>query len=224
MPDKLCRTCGGDLIRWSACSECRKTIQKICKSCNVKTIEEHHSHRRHLIPYQIVNSLNTIATVQSHNRHTDQKILKKNHRNKNYRNNILAVACIIAGIIIFGMISMNNLELFSNPKASQIQEISPPTHPIVQSEIQHVMSIHSNTDVKYTYNNCLGVSDGTHLTVTCPTGYGNVYKAVVNIPAELMSQFESNIFNLRDLSIIEHIDSISIQYAKKMYEAKFVNS
>ena len=224
MPDKLCRTCGGDLIKWSACSECRKATQKICKSCNMKTIEEHHSHRRHLIPHQIVNSLNTIATVQSHNRHTNPKTPKKNRHSKNYRNNILVVASIIAGIVIFGMISTSNLELFSSPKASQIQETLPSAHPIAQPEIQHSVIIHSNTDVKYTYNNCLGVSDGMHLTVTCPTGYGNVYKAVVNIPVELMSQFENNVFNLRDLSIIEHLDSISIQYAKKTYEAKFVNS
>ena len=224
MPDKSCRTCGGDLIKWSACSECRKTIQKICKSCNVKTIEEHHSHRRHLIPYQIVNSLSTIATVQSHNRHTNPKAHKKNQHRKNYRNNILVVTSIIAGIVIFGMISTSNLGLFSNPKASQIQETLPAAQPIVQSETQHVAVMLPNTAVKYTYSNCLGVSDGVHLTVTCPTGYGNAYKAVVNIPAELMSQFENNVFNLRDLSIIEHIDSISIQYAKKMYEAKFVNS
>ncbi len=224
MPDKLCRTCGGDLIKWSACLECRKTIQKICKSCNVKTIEEHHSHRRYLIPHQIVNSLSTIAMVQSHNRHANSKNTKKNHHTKNYRNNILIVGCIIAGIIIFGMTSMNNSGVFSNPKASQIQVTSPSTHPIVQSEFQHTVAIYSNTDEKYSYSNCLGVSDGTHLTVTCPNGYGNVYKAVVNIPAELMSQFENNVFNLRDLSIIEHLDSISIQYANKMYEAKFVNS
>src|SRR5574340_570082 len=223
MPDKLCRTCGGDLIKWSACLECRKTIQKICKSCNVKTIEEHHSHHRHLILQQTVNSLSTITTIQSHNRHTNQKTLKKNHYKKNYRNKIL-VACIISGIIIFGMTSASNPELFSNPKASQIQLISPSDHPQIQSDIQHVETQHTNTDVKYTYSNCLGVSDGIHLTVTCPTGYGNAYKAVVNIPAELMSQFENKVFNMRNLSIIEHLDSISIQYAKKMYDAKFVNS
>lgn len=165
-----------------------------------------------------------MTTVQSHNRHTNPKTLKKNHHKNNYRNNMLVVACTIVGIIIFGMTSMNNPELFSSPKASQIQETLPSAHPTIQSEIQHAVAIHSNTDVKYTYNNCLGVSDGMHLTVTCPTGYGNVYKAVVNIPTELMSQFESNVFNLRDLSIIEHIDSISIQYAKKTYEAKFADS
>ena len=224
MPDKLCRTCGGDLIKLFACSECRKITQKICKACDTKTIEEFHSHHIHLVPYQIVNSTSTIATVQSYNSPTNPKTHKKNRYNKNYRNNILVVSGIIAGIIILSMPSTSDLEFFLNPRISQIQVIPPSEIPIVQSEIQHIDTTHSSTDVKYTYSNCLGVSDGMHLTVTCPTEYGNVYKAVVDIPSELMSQFENSVFNLRDLSIIEHIDSISIQYAKKMYEAKFVNS
>ena len=234
MPDKLCRTCGGDLIKWSACSECRKITQKICKTCNVKTIEEIHSHRIHLVPYQIVNSTSTIATVQSYNSPTNSKAPKKNRYSKNYRNNILVVSGIIvgimisgiiAGIMVLGMTSTSHPESFSSPRTSQIQVSPPSDHPsVVQSETQHIDATYSSTDVKYTYSNCLGVSDGMYLTVTCPTEYGNVYKAVVDIPSELMSQFENSVFNLRDLSIIEHIDSISIQYAKKMYEAKFVNS
>lgn len=225
MPDKLCRTCGGDLIKWSACSECRKITQKICKACNIKTVEELHSHCIHLVPYQIVNSTSTIATVQSYNSPTNPKAPKKNRYNRNYRNNILVISGIIAGIIILGMVSTSHPESFSSPRTSQIQVNPSSEHPsVVQSETLHTDTIHSSTDVKYTYSNCLGVSDGMHLTITCPTGYGNVYKAVVDIPAELMSQFENNVFNLRGLSIIEHIDFISIQYAKKMYEAKFVNS
>src|SRR5574340_1608709 len=234
MPDKLCRTCGGDLIKWSACSECRKITQKICKACNIKTIEEFHSHRIHLGLYQTVNSTSTISTVQSYNNPTNSKTPRKNPYNRNYRNNILVISGIIAGIIIsgiiagiiiLGMTSTSHPESFSSPRTSQIQVNPPSQHPsTAQSEIPHIDTTHSNTDVKYTYSNCLGVSDGIHLTVICPTEYGNAYKAVVDIPPELMSQFENNVFNLRGLSIIEHIDSISIQYAKKMYEAKFVNS
>lgn len=225
MPDKLCRTCGGDLIKWSACSECRKITQKICKACNIKTIEEYHSHRIHLAPYQIVNSTSTISTVQSYNNPTNSKAPKKNRYNRNYRNNILVISGMIAGIIFLGMVSTSHQESFSSPRTSQIQMNPPSEHPsVVQSETPHTDTTHSSIDVKYTYSNCLGVSDGMHLTVTCPTEYGNAYKAVVGIPSELMSQFENNVFNLRGLSIIEHIDHISIQYAKKMYEAKFVNS
>ena len=225
MPDKSCRTCGGDLIKWSACAECRKITQKICKICNIKTIEEFHSHHIHLVPYEIVNLTSTIATVQSYNNSTSSKITKRNRYDRKYRNNILVISGIIAGIIILGMTSTSHLELFSSPKTPQIQLTPPLEHQsVVQPETPHTNIQHSNTDIKYTYSNCLGVSDGMHLTVTCPTEYGNTYKAVVKIPADLLSQFENSVFNLRGLSIIEHIDSISIQYAEKMYEAKFVNS
>src|SRR5579864_2461197 len=221
MPDKSCRTCGGDLMKWSACSECRKSIQKICTTCSVKTVEEIHSHRIHLEPYQIVNAKNTIATVQDYY-HSSPHSSKK----KSYRWSILVISSVIAGIIILGISSANYLEFVSSPKPSQNPVITPPDNPgiIQNTKVSHADTSHTSADVKYTYNNCLGVSDGTYLTVTCPTTYGDVYKAVVELPSELMSQFESNIFNLRGISVTEHINSISIQYAEKMYEAKFVNS
>ncbi len=209
-------------MRWSTCSECRKIIQKICTTCSVKTVEEIHSHRIHLEPYQIVNAKNTIATVQDYH-HSSPHSSKK----KRYSGNILFISCIIVGIIILGISSANYLEFVSSPKPSQNPVIIPPENPgIVQNtnKVPQVDTLQTSVDIKYTYNNCLGVSDGTYLTVTCPTTYGDVYKAVVAIPSELMSQFESNIFNLRGISVTEHMNSISIQYAEKMYEAKFVNS
>ncbi len=228
MPNNLCRACGGDLTKWSSCAECRKVTQKICTTCSIKTIEEFHSHHVHLEPYQILNSKNQVATVQSYNDFPDSKDVKKK---KSHRKIALVISCIISGIIILGIIGTNHPESFSDPNPSQIKAITTPESPnIIQKIIKDVNQAPQAktpqiiTDTKYTYNNCLGVSDGTYLTVTCPTTYGNVYKAVVQIPTELVSQFENNIFNLRGLSVTEHMDSISIQYAKKMYEAKFVNS
>ena len=228
MPNSLCRACGGDLTKWSSCSGCRKITQKICTTCNTKTIEEFHSHHIHLEPYQIVNAKNQVATIQSYHDSSNSKVTKKK---KSHGKITLVVSCIIVGIIILGIFGTNHPESFSDPKSSQIKTVTPSESPnIIQKIMQdanqapQAKALHIITDTKYTYNNCLGVSDGTYLTVTCPTTYGNVYKAVVQIPAELMSQFENNIFNLRGLSVTEHVDSISIQYAKKMYEAKFVNS
>lgn len=228
MPNNLCRACGGDLTKWSSCSECRKVTQKICTTCSIKTIEEFHSHHVHLESYQILNSKNQVATVQSYNDFPDSKDVKKK---KSHRKIALVISCIISGIIILCIIGTNHPESFSDPNPSQIKAITTPESPnIIQKIIKDVNQAPQAktpqiiTDTKYTYNNCLGVSDGTYLTVTCPTTYGNVYKAVVQIPTELVSQFENNIFNLRGLSVTEHMDSISIQYAKKMYEAKFVNS
>ena len=227
MPDNLCRACGGDLTKWSSCSECRKVTQKICTTCSVKTIEEFHSHHIHLEPYQIVNAKNQVATIQSYHDFSDSKDTKKK---KSHGKITLAISCIIVGIIILGILGTNHPESFSDPKPSQIKTTTPVSPNIIQKIMQDVNQGPQSkapqiiTNTKYTYNNCLGVSDGTYMTVTCPTSYGNVYKAVVQIPSELMSQFENNIFNLRGLSVTEHTDSISIQYAKKMYDAKFVNS
>lgn len=229
MPDKSCRMCGGDLIKWSACTECRKTVQKICRTCSEKTIVEFHSHHIHLEPYKIVNIQRTVATVQSYDSLTKPKN-PKNPYNKNHRN-ILVISGLIVTIMIFSMLGMSNLESVSSSRSSQIQVIIPSEHsgviePVKETprvDVQHTDTQHSNTNAKYTYNDCLGVSDGTYLTVTCPTEYGSVYKAVVEIPTELISQVENDVFSLRGLAVTEHLDSISIQYAKKVYEAKFVN-
>ncbi|NHI04359.1 hypothetical protein DYY67_1217 [Candidatus Nitrosotalea sp. TS] len=51
MPDKICRTCGEELIGYSQCFECKKPIQHICIKCGKKTIERLHlrcfAHTRH---------------------------------------------------------------------------------------------------------------------------------------------------------------------------------
>lgn len=43
MPDESCRVCGGVLIDYSQCAECKKIISLICKSCHSKTMEQFHS-------------------------------------------------------------------------------------------------------------------------------------------------------------------------------------
>ncbi|MBA4454668.1 MAG: hypothetical protein ACO2Y5_07290 [Nitrosopumilaceae archaeon] len=43
MPDESCRVCGGTLIDFSQCAECKKVISMMCKSCQNKTIEQFHS-------------------------------------------------------------------------------------------------------------------------------------------------------------------------------------
>lgn len=40
MRDEMCRFCGADLITFSICPQCRKTIRRICTKCTRKT-EEH---------------------------------------------------------------------------------------------------------------------------------------------------------------------------------------
>lgn len=33
MPDESCRRCGGSLIDYARCTECRKILLKMCKKC-----------------------------------------------------------------------------------------------------------------------------------------------------------------------------------------------
>jgi len=43
MPDESCRHCGGILIDFSQCAECKKITRLICKSCKNITTEQFHS-------------------------------------------------------------------------------------------------------------------------------------------------------------------------------------
>gem|GEM_PF-1038948 len=42
MPDKICRTCGEELVGYSQCSECKRPIQQICTKCGRRTAERFH--------------------------------------------------------------------------------------------------------------------------------------------------------------------------------------
>ncbi|MHB8601997.1 MAG: hypothetical protein ACYC6W_09580 [Nitrosotalea sp.] len=42
MPDESCRNCGGELVKHLWCSQCRKTVQKICKMCSRETPQQPH--------------------------------------------------------------------------------------------------------------------------------------------------------------------------------------
>jgi len=225
MPDKLCRTCGGDLIKWSTCTECRKVTQRICGTCNLKTLEDLHFHNLSTMPYSILETKNTLATVQSYDDVTVVKKPQKSRRDKNRLSEMLVVSGIVLGIIVLGMSGMTYLAsshnyestdplvIISSSEMPQVSHVAEKTNPL---DVLH------SSDVKPAYGNCLGIANGVDLTVTCPTEYGYVYKAVVEIPAELVSQFDKKVFSLRNISIIEHVDSISIQYEKRMYESKFL--
>lgn len=231
MPDKSCRTCGGELVKWSTCPDCRKITQKICKACSCKTIKEQHLHHIHLEPY-LANKQERLATVQSFSSIQEPKIT----RSKKHTRTTIAISILVAGILVLG-ISITNYAEFSPrfaPTESKPlpQSVTPEPHAITDTpsttiQEKPVQNIQAETiqptSPIFTYNNCLGVSDGVQLTVTCPTQFGIQYKAVVKIPTDLIIQLESDVFKLRELSVTEHSDSISIQYAKKMYEAKFIN-
>lgn len=225
MPDDSCRTCGGELIKWSTCSDCRKITQRLCKKCNLKTVKDFHSHIS-LESYSVLEERSAIATVQSYSNPVNVKKPRKDHHNANPISRILVVSGIVMGMIVLGISGISYLP----PSYVHISTEPKVTFPSIRQDVvqtvketPHVNTLYSDDDVKPTYSNCLGNANGISLTITCPTTYGYVYKAIVNIPSGLIAQFENKVFNLRELSIIEHLDSITIQYEKRTYEAKFVN-
>ena len=225
MPDNSCRTCGGELIKWSTCSDCKKITQRLCRKCNLKTVEDLHSHIS-LESYQIMETRSAIATVQNYSNPVNVKKPRKGHHDANQISRILVVSGIVMGMIVLGISGISYLtpsyiHISTEPKMTS-QSIP---QDVVQTvkETPPVGTLYSSDNVKPTYSNCLGNANGISLTITCPTTYGYVYKAIVDIPSGLISQFENKVFNLRELSIIEHVDSVTIQYAKRTYEAKFVN-
>jgi hypothetical protein len=226
MPDDSCRTCGGELMKWSTCSDCKKITQRLCRKCNLKTVEDFHSHIS-LESYKILETRNTIATVQSYSNLKNAQKPKKDPLNVKQISRILVVSGIVMGIIVLGMSGISYLSPSYVHVSTESKTTSTPiSQNVVQTvkEAPHVNILSSNDNVKPTYSNCLGNANGISLTITCPTTYGYVYKAIVGIPSGLISQFENKVFNLRELSIIEHVNSITIQYEKRNYEAKFVNS
>ena len=42
MPDESCRKCGGLLLEYTVCAECREVTQFVCRICGTKTIERSH--------------------------------------------------------------------------------------------------------------------------------------------------------------------------------------
>lgn len=227
MPDESCRTCGGELIKWSTCSDCRKVTQKICRTCNLKTVEGFHFHHISLESYKILETKSTVATIQSYSNPANVRKHRKNKHEINQTSNILVAFGIVMGVIFLGIGGMSYLDSPHKNIPTETKMIPPPAQQdMVQTvkETYHVNTLQPNEDMKPTYTNCLGNANGVSLTITCPTTYGLVYKAVVDIPSGLISQFENKVFNVRELSIIEHVNSVSIKYETQTYEAKFVNS
>jgi hypothetical protein len=229
MPDESCRACGGELVKYSLCAECRKAIQKICKICSLKTHEHLHLPCLQLESYQIINERNVSMIMKNYTNPEKANTRYKNHKDKNH----LGPALIILGIIgIFITVSgMNYFDLFhiqgDNTQISESSYSSQSQSPTVQKtqpdSIQKTNILSVINDKKATYDNCIGFSNGVSFTITCPTEEGIVYKTIVEIPSELISKFQNNIFNLRNFSITEHLNSILIEFEKKTYVTDRIN-
>lgn len=218
MPDDSCRTCGGELIKHSRCSECRKIIQKMCTMCNLKTHKEFHPKCMKSDLYQISNT-DSITILR--NKNPKANLLSKNNAQ------IMLVSGLVA-VTLFGLIFAYYDDLFlfyNNPKTTENDKKSPSAVIDEKNPLQTTPNQVSNVPTyqfKAQYANCLGISDGNSLTINCPTDYGMTYRAIVEIPNELVSQFESKSFHMRGFSISEHSSGLLIEYKKQTYTSEFI--
>lgn len=224
MPDDSCRSCGGELVKHSRCSECRKIIQKICASCHLKTHKEFHPKCLRLDMYHI-NREDVYVSTQNMIYKTSE--IRRNKK-KNISNNTLIISGVI--VIIVSVLASGNylIPTLSHDQSSKISnnEIQ---YTGSKNQVQYP-SVVSNQNLetiptssfKAQYANCLGTSDGNNLAINCPTDYGVVYKAIVKIPDELLLQFENKVFHMRNFSVLENSNNLLIEYQKQTYVTTFV--
>ena len=211
MPDESCRTCGGSLVNCSLCPSCRKIIQRICNICGFKTEEQIHSRCLYVESSKTRNGMkiNVIVPMSSKRKEINQKSKKIHHMR-----NVFLVSGII-GFFVLGFITANYFDLFQN-QTSQAQTI--------ETTIPQPLPQNHDTLPRGSFDNCLAYGSGQSMTVACPTEYGYVYKAVLDIPQKLASEFSGGVFSIRGLSVVKYSDgSVVLQYHKNLYTTNFAN-
>lgn len=204
MPDESCRSCGGDLRMHSQCGACKKSLQKICKTCNALTRKQFHDKcykQEHILSMQ---SGYVLETVQ---KKTSQKRLS-------LRSIILSIGVI--GILALGFSTNTYTGIFQSQQSST--EIMNPDN-IPTPQVRYASPIHDFLQ------NCLAYGSGESVTVTCPTQYGYVYKAILNMPNNLANKFSDSVFSIRGVSITENSDgTVILQYQNSDYLTSFFAS
>lgn len=210
MPDESCRTCGGTLVNCSLCPSCRKMTQRICNMCGFKTKEQIHSKCLHnIVSTQARNGMmvNVITPMPRKKKVTNQKLEKTHH----LRNTLLVFG--IVGFFVLGFATANYFDFFQ----SQTSE-----YQAMKTTIPQPLPQTSDNLLRGSFDNCLAYGSGQSMTVTCPTEYGYVYKAILEVPQKLASEFSNEVFSIRGLSVIEYSDgSVVLQYHKNLYTTNF---
>jgi hypothetical protein len=198
MPDESCRNCGGVLVIHRSCSECRKTTQKKCRVCSRMTVIQNH---QFCMLDSTLNQKSLLVPIIEMN-----KVTKT--RKNSLRFSFLAIG--ITGFFILGLIA--------NSYYGTTQGI-PDEAQATNSNNITIKSIDSfPTQSGKTYDNCIAYGSGESITVTCPTGDGSVYKAILNMPQDLKKEFSDSVFSIRGVIITENPDSsMVLQYHLKKY-------
>ena len=209
MPDDSCRTCGGTLVNCSLCPSCRKMTQRICNICGFKTKEQVHSNCLYVESSQTRNGMkiNLIVPIPG----KKKEINHKSEKVHTMRNAFLVFGII--GFFVLGFATANYFDLFQS-QASEAQTI--------KTTIPQPLSQNHDNLSRGSFDNCLAYGSGQSMTVTCPTEYGYVYKAILDMPQKLASEFSGEVFSIRGLSVVEYSDgSVVLQYHKNLYATSF---
>ena len=205
MPDELCRSCGGDLVTHSHCGECRKVIQKICKTCDSLTRKQFHDHRDR---QELITNVESGCILET--------ISEKPSQKRSYPARSIAICIGIIGIFILGFATNAYLDLDQTP-ASNAEMTNPGTATV--SQVRYASTIPDSLQ------NCLAYGSGESITITCPTQYGYVYKAILDMPKDLASMFSDSVFSIRGVSVIENSDgTVMLQYQNNHYLTNFFAS
>lgn len=216
MPDESCRSCGGELATHSLCLECRKVIQKICKSCNAPTRKQFHIKcvKLEQIPDSKENQVYQLIQRDT----VSRKPILSGHS--------MTVIFGVIGLFTLCFATASYLGLFLNT-------LSVPNTGSFQNQDYRVEAIKSLATINntayaipnQTYENCLAYGSGESFTVTCPTQYGFVYKAILNMPKDLAAKFSDAVFSIRGLSLTENFaGSVILQYQNVYYKTSFFAS
>jgi len=152
--------------------------------------------------------INVFVPTSSKRKEINHKNSEKTHT---LRNALLVFG--IAGFFVLGFATANYFDLFqSQTSEGQIMK----TIISQQSSQNHDNLSHGS------FADCLAYGSGQSMTITCPTEYGYVYKAILNIPQNLASEFSNQVFSIRGISVVEYSDgSVVLQDHKNLYTTSF---
>ena len=210
MPDESCRTCGGELISHSICSECRKPTQHICKICDTMTNQQYHQNCLHTESIKTTNGMqmDIIATKKS-----DFKTMNSDNGKIILSLRNLLLVFNVVGFFVLGFATADYFDLYQT-QTNNIQTIKS------SSSVQNIQL--TNNSILNMYENCLGYGEGKSITVSCPTEKGYVYKTTLAMPHGLVTKLTTDDFSIRSMSISENSDgSVVLEYQKNLYPTSF---
>jgi hypothetical protein len=204
MPDESCRTCGGELVAHSLCSECRKVTQKKCILCENVTRKQFHDGCIKTEP--LTNSRGSQVLWAVH----------KSERSGNHNRKLHSYALVIGivGFFILGVATASYFDIFQT-RASDVKVTG-------SDNISSEQMINSPLISQKSFQNCLAYGSGESVTVACPTDYGSTYKAILDMPKGLSAKFSDAVFSIRGISLQENSDgSVVLQYLDSEYKTNF---